>query len=113
MLANGRLPEAPECYLSPLPLPNPLPEGRGDCPLPAEVPEWSCGFRLTPDFPSTPNGPLSLQGEGWGEGALKPSTCATGKLRSRASSLLRRAAARPHKKARHKAGHVRSWDSSV
>jgi len=44
--------------------------------------------RMTPNSPPTPNGPLSLQGEGWGEGALEPSTYATGKPRSRASTLL-------------------------
>ena len=46
---------------------------------------------MTPDFPSTQDSPLSLQGEGWGEGALTPNTAAPGKPHSRASSLLREA----------------------
>ncbi len=47
---------------------------------------------MTLDLPPAPNGPLSLQGEGWGEGtASTPNTAATGKRCSRASSLLRRA----------------------
>jgi len=46
---------------------------------------------MTLDLPPAPNGPLSLQGEGWGEGtASTPNTAATGKRCSRASSLLRR-----------------------
>ena len=50
---------------------------------------------MTLDSPFTQDSPLSLQGEGWGEGALEPSTIATGKHPSRASSLLRKAKARP------------------
>ncbi|AMO75289.1 hypothetical protein PcP3B5_18330 [Pseudomonas citronellolis] len=47
---------------------------------------------MTLDLPPAPNGPLFLQGEGWGEGtASTPNTAATGKRCSRASSLLRRA----------------------
>ena len=81
MLANGRLPEAPECYLSPLPLPNPLPEGRGDRWAGLGVLESAGnteGYRLKPFLVSARASPLSLQGEGWGEGALKPGTYATG-----------------------------------
>ncbi len=47
---------------------------------------------MTLDLPPAPNGPLSLQGEGWGEGtASTQNTAAIGKRCSRASSLLRRA----------------------
>ncbi|GLU38591.1 hypothetical protein Pssp01_26840 [Pseudomonas sp. NBRC 100443] len=45
---------------------------------------------MTPNFPPTPNSPLSLQGEGWGEGALNPNTYAPGKPPARASSLLQK-----------------------
>ncbi|GLU36620.1 hypothetical protein Pssp01_07130 [Pseudomonas sp. NBRC 100443] len=45
-------------------------------------------FRITLDSPFAEDSPLSLQGEGWGEGALEASAYATGKPRSRASSLL-------------------------
>ena len=46
---------------------------------------------MVPNFQTTQDSPLSLQGEGWGEGALNPNTYAPGKPLSRASSLLRRA----------------------
>jgi len=39
---------------------------------------------MTPDFPPTQDSPLSLQGEGWGEGALPPNTTAPGKPHSQA-----------------------------
>ena len=47
---------------------------------------------MTPNSPAAQNSPLSLQGEGWGEGALEPNTYVTGNYCSRASSLLRKAA---------------------
>jgi len=42
---------------------------------------------MTPGFPAAQDSPLSLQGEGWGEGALNPNSAATGKPHSRASPL--------------------------
>ena len=49
-------------------------------------------IRMTLSLPNAPNGPLSLQGEGWGEGTEFIQTpTAPGKRHSRASSLLRRA----------------------
>jgi len=63
--------------LAPLPLPNPLPEGRGDRSECVGIPESAGsteGFRLKPFLLSARTSPLSLQGEGWGEGALEPST---------------------------------------
>jgi len=47
---------------------------------------------MTLSLPNAPNGPLSLQGEGWGEGTEFIQTPTTpGRHHSRASSLLRRA----------------------
>ncbi|GLU39874.1 hypothetical protein Pssp01_39670 [Pseudomonas sp. NBRC 100443] len=60
-----------ELGLIPLPLPNPLPEGRGDRSVCLGVLESAGnteGFRLKPFPLSARTSPLSLQGEGWGEG---------------------------------------------
>ncbi|NTX93297.1 hypothetical protein FCN13_29875 [Pseudomonas sp. UMC631] len=67
LLANG-VSRWPGCLgLTPLPLPNPLPEGRGGLSVPREG-LVSTGnhsaSRLTPEHQHLPNGPLSLQGEG-------------------------------------------------
>ena len=49
-------------------------------------------IRMTLSLPNAPNGLLSLQGEGWGEGtAFIQTPTAPGRHHSRASSLLRRA----------------------
>ena len=46
---------------------------------------------MVPDFQATQDSPLSLQGEGWGEGALNPNTYAPGKpLREQARSYEER-----------------------
>ena len=90
------------------PLPNPLPEGRGDRWAESDVLEsagWHRDFWLKPFLISARTSPLSLQGEGWGEGALKPDTYA----RSRASSLLRRAPRRLQGTSGVGADSVRDW----
>ncbi|GLU39057.1 hypothetical protein Pssp01_31500 [Pseudomonas sp. NBRC 100443] len=46
---------------------------------------------MAPNLQPAEDSPLSLQGEGWGEGALERNTYATGNPCSRASSLLRKA----------------------
>ena len=65
-LARERgFPDALALRLPPLPLPSPLPEGRGGLSVPREV-MVSVGSqrtsRLTQEYPSAPNSPLSLQG---------------------------------------------------
>jgi len=80
------------------PHPSPLPEGEGAVRAKGEC--GSCRYlrrsRLTPEHPSTPNGPLSLQGGarsrglGRGDGA-NLTTATAGRLRSRACSLLQQA----------------------
>src|SRR5690606_22030512 len=55
----------------------PRPEGRGDCSECLDALEsagGSVGFRVKPYLLSARPGPLSLQGEGGGRGALFPST---------------------------------------
>ena len=100
---EGRFPVATVFRIDLAPLPNPLPEGRGD--------RWAGlgvlalagnakGFRLKPFRLSARTSPLSLQGEGWGEGkAASQYTEVAGKRPSRASSLLRKAEKRKSGKA--------------
>jgi len=69
----------------------PRPEGRGDRSECVGIPELAGsaeGFQLKPFLLAARTSPLSLQGEGWGEGLLRTRPVS---LHSRASSLLRRA----------------------
>ncbi|GLU37976.1 hypothetical protein Pssp01_20690 [Pseudomonas sp. NBRC 100443] len=68
MLANGVLPVVSVPGLTARPLPNPLPEGRGDWVGALDKVEVSRRFRLNPYPTIGTDGSLSLQGEGWGEG---------------------------------------------
>jgi len=95
LLANGVLPVRFGADPEERPLPNPLPEGRGDRWAESGVLESAGnteGFRLKPSLLSARTSPLSLQGEGWGEGAESTQRASTtGRPGSRASSLLRKA----------------------
>jgi len=74
LLANGVSRWLRCVGLAPLPLPNPLPEGRGDrseCLDALELAGNSDGFQLKPFLLSARTSPLSLQGEGWGEGLFR------------------------------------------
>ena len=64
------------------------------------------GWRLTDTSLRTAPSPFRAgrAAEGWGEGTLNPSTYATRKLRSRASSLLQKPPPSRHEKTRQLAG---------
>ncbi|GBL56120.1 hypothetical protein PCLA_05f0060 [Pseudomonas citronellolis] len=78
-----RFPVVPVYRAGSAPLPNPLPEGRGDCSAYwgySTVSRQARSIRRRPFLPLARTSPLSLQGEGWGEGALAPGTEAPGSL---------------------------------